>query len=178
MAPAPPAPGAVVVHVANSTDMKLQLDGRTFASTSTSTLLTLSPSSIGTCNHVLWASQAGTPFHMFSREALPLGNFPTRYSGARCPSPTLHQIHTATATLGDQPFAPAPCPKPAPWLAYAPGCSLPYSTPLPSGLSRFLLLLYQSQLPHRPLLCPGLDPPLRKMVKEHSFDKGHTFESG
>ena len=116
--------------------MKLQLDGRTFASTSTSTLLTLSPSSIGTCNHVLWASQAGTPFHMFSREALPLGNFPTRYSGARCPSPTL-QIRAATATLGDQPFAPAPCPKPAPWLAYAPGCSLPYSTPLPSGLSRF-----------------------------------------
>ena len=88
MAPAPPALGAVVVHAANSTDMKLQLDGRTFASTSTSTLLTLSPSSFGTCNHVLWVSQAGTPFHMFSREALPLGNFPTRYSGARCPSPT------------------------------------------------------------------------------------------
>ena len=101
VAPAPPALGAVVVHAANSTDMKLQLDGRTFASTSTSTLLTLSPSSFGTCNHVLWVSQAGTPFHMFSREALPLGNFPTRYSGARCPSLT-PQIRTTTATLGNR----------------------------------------------------------------------------
>ena len=102
MAPAPPALGAVVVHAANSTDMKLQLDGRTFASTSTSTLLTLSPSSFGTCNHVLWASQAGTPFHMFPREALPLGNFPTRYSGARRPSLT-PQIRAATATLVGKP---------------------------------------------------------------------------
>ena len=37
---------------------------------------------------------------------------------------------------------------------------------------------YLDYQPHRPLLCPGLDPPLRKMVKEHSFDKGYTFESG
>ena len=57
--------------------------------------------SFGTCNHVLWVSQAGKPFHMFSREALPLGNFPTRYSGARCPSLT-PQIRTTTATLGNR----------------------------------------------------------------------------
>ena len=65
------------------------------------TLLILSPSSFGTCNHVLSVSQAGTPFHMFSREALPLGNFPTRYSGARCPSLT-PQIRTTAATLGNR----------------------------------------------------------------------------
>ena len=120
MAPAPPALGAVVVHAANSTDMKLQLDGRTFASTSTSTLLTLSPSSFGTCNHVLWASQAGTPFHMFSREALPLGNFPTRYSGARCPSLT-PQIRTTTATLGNRSHRHSVLSQHS-GSAYAPGC--------------------------------------------------------
>ena len=123
MAPAPPALGAVVVHAANSTDMKLQLDGRTFASTSTSTLLTLSPSSFGTCNHVLWASQAGAPFHMFSREALPLGNFaqPLQW-GSLSFSDSADPYNYC---YSGQPFTPALRPKPALRLAYAPGCFCP-----------------------------------------------------
>ena len=112
---------------------------------------------------------------MFPEKPLPLGNFPTRYSGARCPSLT-PQIRTTTATLGNRSHRHSVLSQHSGWRMLPAVFALLYTSTVWTLES--LLRLYQSQLPQWPLLCPGLDPPLRKMVKEHSFDKGHTFESG